>query len=346
MSTLVNNIATTAMRYDEAVDHALGQAMAEDPTVVTYGEDVQILRRVLHSRFGGDRVKDTPISESAFMYAGVGAAMAGLRPVVELYMIDFATVGWSAILNAGSKFKDFSAGEWKVPMVLRAGVGGWYSDGGEHAQTLWGSLASYPSVEVVVPSTPADAAGLMLSAVQSDEFTVFLTPKLLDQQILDYLAGDQRDTLDLSHVQPAAGVRGEVPTRVEPIPFGQAALRRDGGDVTLVSVGTGVHRCLEAADRLAADGIEASVLDLRTLAPLDKEAIVEHVARTGRVVVADEDYVRGGLTGEIAALLLESDTQARYARVAVEQTIPFAPHLEYAALPNAERIAAAAKSLS
>ncbi|AXN45307.1 2-oxoisovalerate dehydrogenase subunit beta [Mycobacterium marinum] len=336
----------TIMRYDEAVDHALGQAMAADPRVLTWGEDVQILRRVLLSRFGPDRVRDTPISEQAFMYAGVGAAMAGLRPVVELYMIDFGTVGWSAIINAGSKFKDFSGGRWNVPMVLRAGVGGWYADGGEHEQTLWGTLASYPSTEVVVPSTPADAAGLMLSAVRSDEFTVFLTPKLLDQQILDYLGGDQRSTVDLTGVQPAAGVRREVPDRVEPIPFGQAAIRRDGGDLTLVSVGVGVHRCLEAAERLSADGIEATVLDLRTLAPLDKEAIVEHVSRTGRVVVADEDYVRGGLTGEVAALLLEAGTSARYARVAVEQTIPFAPHLEYAVLPNAERIIAAAKSLA
>lgn len=334
------------MRYDEAVDHGLGQAMAADPRVVTWGEDVQILRRVLLTRFGPDRVRDTPISEQGFMYAGVGAAMAGLRPVVELYMIDFATVGWSAIVNAGAKFKDFSGGRWKVPMVLRAGVGGWYADGGEHEQTLWGALASYPSTEVVVPSTPADAAGLMLSAVQSDEFTVFLTPKLLDQQILDYLAGDQRSTVDLTRLQPVAGVRGEVPDRVTPIPFGQAAIRRDGGDVTLISVGVGVHRCLEAAEQLATDGIEATVVDLRTLAPLDTETVVEQVSRTGSVVVADEDYIRGGLTGEIAALLLESGTHARYARVAVEQTIPFAPHLEYAVLPNAERIAAAAKSLA
>ncbi|GAB91147.1 alpha-ketoacid dehydrogenase subunit beta [Gordonia rhizosphera] len=336
----------TIMRYDEAVDHALGQAMAADPSVVTWGEDVEILRRVLQSRFGPERVRDTPISEQGFMYAGIGAAMAGLRPVVELYMIDFGMVGWSAIANAGSKFKDFSGGRWNIPMVLRAGVGGWYADGGQHEQTFWGSLSSYPSTEVVVPSTPADAAGLMLSAVQSDEFTVFLTPKLLDQQILDYLGGDQRSTLDLTPVQPKAGAIGEVPDVVTPIPFGKAATRRTGSDITLVSVGIGVHRCLEAADALAADGIEATVLDLRTLAPLDTEAIVEHVGRTGRVVVADEDYSRGGLTGEIAALLLESGTTARYARVAVEQTIPFAPHLEYAALPNAERIAAAAKSLA
>ncbi|MFV0495629.1 alpha-ketoacid dehydrogenase subunit beta [Mycobacterium sp.] len=336
----------TTMRYDEAVDHGLGQAMAADSTVVTWGEDVQVLRRVLLSRFGPDRVRDTAISEQGFMYAGIGAAMAGLRPVVELYMIDFGTVGWSAIVNAGSKFKDFSGGRWNVPMVLRAGVGGWYADGGEHEQTLWGSLASYPSTEVVVPSTPADAAGLMLSAVQSDEFTVFLTPKLLDQQILDYLGGDQRPTVNLTGVQPADGVRGEVPDRVEPIPFGQAAVRREGGDLTLVSVGVGVHRSLEAAERLAADGIEATVVDLRTLAPLDKEAIVTQVGKTGRVVVVDEDYVRGGLTGEVAALLLEAGTSVRYGRVAVEQTIPFAPHLEYAALPNADRIVDMAKSLA
>lgn len=336
----------TVMRFDQAVDHALGQAMAADPTVVTWGEDVQLLRRVLLARFGPDRVRDTPISESGFMYAGIGAAMAGLRPVVELYMIDFAAVGWSAILNGGAKFTDFSGGRWPVPMVLRAGVGGWYSDGGQHEQTLWGSLASYPSIEVAVPSTPADAAGLMLSAIRSDQFTVFLTPKLLDQQILDYLGGAQRPTIDLSVVQPAAGARGDVSDLVEPLPFGKAALRREGDDVTLVSVGVGVHRCLEAADQLAADGIQATVLDLRTLAPLDTQAIVDHVQRTGRVVVADEDYVRGGLTGEVAALILEAGITATYARVAVEQTIPFAPHLEYAALPNAERITSAAKTLA
>ena len=152
----------------------------------------------------------------------------------------------------------------------------------------------------------------------------------------------------------AAGVNALDPRMVralllgllEPIPFGKAAVRREGDDVTLVSVGVGVRRCLQAADQLAADGIQATVLDLRTLAPLDTQALVDHVQRTGRVVVADEDYVRGGLTGEVAALIPEAGVTATYARVAVEQTIPFAPHLEYATLPNAERITSAARSLA
>jgi pyruvate dehydrogenase E1 component beta subunit len=333
------------MTLDQAVDHALAQAMADDDRILTWGEDVRLLRRNLLARFGPERVLDTPISESAFMYAGVGAAMGGLVPVVELYMIDFAAVGWSAILNAASKFPDFSGRRLSLPMVIRAGYGGWYSDGGQHEQALWGSLAGCPGVNVVVPSTPADAAGLMLTAVQRGDVTVFLTPKLLDAQMLDYLGGNSRDTVDFTAVAPAEGLSGEVPERVAGIPFGQAVLRRDGDDVLLVSVGVGVHRCLEAARLLEAAGTSAAVLDLRTVAPLDAEAIVGHGARTGRVVVVDEDYTRAGLSGEVAALLLEAGAAAKYARVTVEGTIPFAPHLEHAALPNAQRIVDAVAGL-
>lgn len=335
----------STMTLDQAVDHALGQAMAADERILTWGEDVRLLRRNLLARFGTRRVRDTPISESAFMYAGIGAAMAGLKPVVELFMIDFAAVGWSAIVNGAAKFRDFSGGRWEVPLVIRAGVGGWYADGGQHEQALWGNLAAYPSATVVVPATPADAAGLMLNALQRDEFVLFLTPKLFDAQMMEYLAGDSRDTVNFAGVAPADGVRGEVPDVVEPIPFGQALTRREGTDVALVSLGVGVHRCLEAAGRLAADGVSAQVLDLRTVAPLDTEAILAAASACGRIVVVDEDYLRGGLTGEIAALLLESGTAAKYARVAVEQTIPFAPHLEHAALPNADRIVAAVRGL-
>ncbi len=333
------------MTLDQAVDHALAQAMADDDRILTWGEDVRLLRRNLLARFGPERVLDTPISESAFMYAGVGAAMGGLVPVVELYMIDFAAVGWSAILNAASKFPDFSGGRLSLPLVIRAGYGGWYSDGGQHEQALWGSLASYPSTNVVVPSTPADAAGLMLTALQRRDFSVFLTPKLLDAQMLDYLGGNSRDTVDFTPVVPAEGLWGEVPDVVAGIPFGQAVLRREGDDVLLLSVGVGVHRCLEAAHLLEAAGTSAAVLDLRTVAPLDAEAIIGHAARTRRVVVVDEDYTRAGLSGEVAALLLESGIGAEYARVTVEGTIPFAPHLEYAALPNAQRILGAVKGL-
>lgn len=333
------------LTLDAAVDHALAQAMAADARIVTWGEDVRMLRRTLLSQFGPRRVLDTPISESAFLYAGVGAAMSGLVPVAELYMIDFAAVGWAAIVNAASKFPDFSGGRLTLPFVIRAGYGGWYTDGGQHAQALWGSLASYPSTNVVVPSTPADAAGLMLTALRRSEFTVFLTPKLLDAQMLDYLGGASRSTVDFSSVVPQAGAHGPVPRTVEALPFGQAALRRDGNAVTLISVGVGVHRCLEAADALAPEGIEAAVLDLRTVSPLDTTAILEQAQRTGRIVLVDEDYRGGGLSGEVAALLLEHHTGAAFARVTVEQTIPFAPHLERATLPNADRITAAVRTL-
>jgi acetoin:2,6-dichlorophenolindophenol oxidoreductase subunit beta len=329
------------LSLDEAVDHALAQAMASDARILTWGEDVRMLRRNLLTRFGPERVLDTPISESAFLYAGIGAAMGGLVPVVELYMIDFAAVGWTAIINGASKFPDFSGGGLQLPLVVRAGYGGWYTDGGQHEQALWGPLAACPSTNVVVPSTPADAAGLMLNALQRPEFTVLLTPKLLDAQMLDYLGGNSRPTVDFSSVVPADGARGPVPDTVDPIGFGRAALRRSGSDVLLVSVGVGVHRCAQAAQLLAREGVEASVLDLRTVAPLDTETILEHAAHTAAVVLVDEDYTRGGLSGEVAALLLENDSPAAFARVTVERTIPFAPHLEQAALPNPGRIAAA-----
>lgn len=319
--------------------------MAADERILTWGEDLELIRRDLLVRFGPERVRGTPISESAFLYAGVGAAMAGLKPVVELYMIDFATVGWSALVNGAAKFTDFSGGTWPVPLVVRAGYGGWYGDGGQHEQALWGALAACPSTTVVVPSTPADAAGLMLAALDSNAFTIFLTPKLLDRQMLDYLGGGSRPTVDLASVVPSDAARGEVPDTVTALPLGQAALRRDGADVLLVSVGVGVHRCLEAADLLATSGVEASVLDLRTVTPLDREAIAKHAVRTARIVVVDEDYAWGGLSGEVAALLMESGAPVKYARVAVEHTIPFAPHLEYAALPNPQRITAAVRGL-
>jgi len=336
----------TIMKYGQAVDYALGEAMARDDRVLTWGEDVRLIHRELLARFGPERVRDTPISESAFLYAGIGAAMAGLRPVVEIMLIDFLAVAWSGVANAASKFRDFSGGRWEVPLVVRAGCGGWYTDGGQHEQTFWGQLSAYPNINVVCPSTPSDAARLMLTAVQSDEVVVFLEHQLLSEQWVDYLAGGSRSTVSFDQIIPADGTSGDVPLPLEPLPLGKATVRRDGSDVALVSLGVGVHRCLEAANVLAASGIEASVLDLRSVYPLDKDAVLDQVRKTGRVVVVDEDYVRGGLTGEIAAVLLEAGVPTRYARVAVEGTIPFAPHLEYAALPNAERIVAAVKGLA
>ena len=335
----------TIMKYGQAVDFAVAEAMAEDDRVVTWGEDVKLIHRDLLVRFGPERVRDTPISESAFLYAGIGAAMAGLRPVVEIMLIDFLPVAWSGIVNAASKFRDFSGGRWEIPLVVRAGCGGWYTDGGQHEQVLWGQLAAYPNINVVCPSTPADAAGLMLTAVETDEVVVFLEHQLLSEQWIDYLAGGSRSTVDFDHLIPADGAQGEVPLPLEQVPLGRAAVRREGSDVALISLGVGVHRCIEAAQVLGGSGIDASVLDLRSVSPLDRDAVVDQVRKTRRVVVVDEDYVQGGLSGEIAAVLLEADVTAAYARVAVEGTIPFAPHLEYAALPNVERIVAAAAGL-
>ena len=335
----------TTMRYGEAIDYALGEAMATDSTVVTWGEDVRLIHRQLLARFGPDRVLDTAISEAAFTYAGVGAAMSGLRPVVEVMLVDFLTAGWSAVVNAASKFTDFSGGRWHIPLVIRARVGGWYTDGGQHEQTLWGQLASLPSTTVVCPSTPADAAGLMLAAIEHDGFVVFLEHKLLSEQFLDYLGGSSRTTVDFESVVPSAGAVGDVAVPIEPLPIGKAAIRRRGADIALISVGVGVHRSLEAAEVLTRDGVEATVVDLRSIAPLDTEAIVDAAAMCGAVVVVDEDYIRGGLSGEVAAVLAEAGINVGYRRVAVETTIPFAPHLEQSALPNAERIVGACREL-
>jgi len=331
------------MYFTEAIDDALGQAMAEDSRVVLFGEDVPLLRRNLLVRFGPNRVMGTPISESAFLGTGVGASMAGLRPVVELYMVDFLSVAMDALLNHAAKLESFSGGKWTAPVVVRAPCGGGYGDGGQHEQSLWGWLAHIPGLTVVVPSTPADAGGLMLAALDHDGPVIFLEHKLLSETCLEFLGSGGRDTV--KYDVPAAGVRGPVPKKWEPVPIGKAVARRTGDHVTLVSVGVGVHRALEAADALKKDGISASVLDLRTISPLDRVTLCEVVAQTGRLLVVDEDYEGFGLSGELAAIVLEAGIQIKYARVCTQTTIPYARSLEDQTLPNVERIRAAVQKL-
>jgi pyruvate dehydrogenase E1 component beta subunit len=297
----------------------------------------------LYARFGERRVRQTPISESAFLGAAVGAAMAGLRPIAELIMIDFVAVAADALINHAAKIEAFSGGRWQVPMVVRAGCGGGYGDGGQHEQALWGWLAHIPGIKIVAPSTPADAGGLLTAAIADDGPVVFLEHQLLSEDWLDYLGAGGRSTV--SYDIPADGRQGVVPDRWEPIAFGKAAVRRIGSDLTIAGVGVGIHRAAEAAERLSREGISASVLDLRSIAPLDRDAVVSDVGRTGRLLVVDEDYRDYGLSGELAATLLEAGLTARYARVAVEGTIPFDPVRERAALPNVERIITAARNL-
>jgi pyruvate dehydrogenase E1 component beta subunit len=324
------------MFFTQAVDDALSQAMADDSRIVVFGEDIPLLRRDLLVRFGPKRVKGTPISESAFLGAGVASAMAGLRPVVEIYMVDFLGVCMDALLNHAAKVETFSGGKWTAPVVVRAPCGGGYGDGGQHEQSLWGWLGHIPGLTVIVPSTPADAGGLMLAALQHDGPVIFLEHKLLSETWLEFLGSGGRRNIEYD--VPAEGTRGPVPRKWEPLPIGKATLRREGTDVTVVSVGVGVHRAMEAAEILEKEEISAAVLDLRTVAPLDKTTLCDLVAQTGRLVVVDEDYEGFGLSGELAAVVLEANIPVKYARVCTQTTIPYARSMEDQILPNVERI--------
>ncbi len=330
------------MTFGHAVDAAIAHAMAADDRIVLIGEDAPLLRAPLFARFGKDRILAAPISEAAFLGAAAGAAMAGLRPVVELYMVDFIAVAFDAVLNHISKLEAFSGGAWRCPLLIRAPSGGGYGDGGQHAQSLWGTLAAIPGLTVVVASTPADAYGLTLTALSHDGPVVLLEPKLLSETWVELLGRCGRTNMSFDVPEEAA--RGPVEEGSK-VPFGVAAVRRQGADITIASVAVGVHRALEAAATLDAEGVSCEVLDLRSLRPLDSAAVVDSVRRTGRLLVVDEDYRELGLAGELAAVTLEAGLAPRFGRVCALGTLPYARHLEAAALPNVERILSTARQL-
>jgi acetoin:2,6-dichlorophenolindophenol oxidoreductase subunit beta len=331
------------MSFTQAIDDALAQAMVDDQRIMVFGEDVPLLRRNLLVRFGPKRVLGAPISEAALVGAAVAAAMAGLRPVVELYMVDFAGVAMDALLNHAAKIEAFSGGKWKAPLVVRAPCSGGYGDGGQHEQSLWGWLAHIPGLTVLVPSTPDDAGGLMSAALQHDGPVLFLETKLLSDTWLEFLGSGGRRTVHYDI--PARGVQGQVPEKWEPLPIGEGVLRWEGQDLSIVGVGIGVHRALEAAEVLRAEGISSDVLDLRTVSPLDKVSLCETVAKTGRVLVVDEDYEAFGLSGEVAAVLAEEHLSFKYGRVCTRTTIPYARNFEDETLPSVKRICAVAEKL-
>jgi pyruvate dehydrogenase E1 component beta subunit len=324
------------LSFANAIEEAIAQAMSQDQKVIILGEDVRMLRVNLFSRFGEHRVINTAISESAFLGAGVTAAMGGLRPIVEIMLIDFIGVAVDGLLNHAAKTAFFSGNSWKVPMVVRASCGGGYGDGGQHMQSLWGWLAHIPGLSIVVPSNPADAGGLMLSAIQHDGPVVYLEHKLLADYWRDYLGSGGRDEQDYN--VPAEGEKGPVPDRWSPLPFGSALTKKEGSDISIVSLGVGVHRALEAAQSLEGKNISAEVIDLRTLVPMDTTTLVNSVSRTGRLLVVDEDYKQFGLSGELAALALENSIQFKYGRVCTEQSIPYSHSLEIEVLPGTRRI--------
>ncbi len=320
----------STMTFGEAIREAIRVRMHEDPTIVLFGEDngphggAYGVLKGMYDEFGPKRVRDTPISESAFIGCAVGAAASGLRPIPELMMSDFLTVAMDQVVNQAAKMRYMFGGNIKLPMVIRAGTGGGRSAAAQHSQSPEAWITHVPGLKVVFPSTPQDAYGMMLSSIDDDNPVVFLESKLM------------------------YAMKGEV-TSFEPIPLGKGNIIREGKDVTIITYGKQTIDAMEAAETLAKEGIDAEVLDLRSLYPLDKELIHQSVAKTHKVIVLTEENKRGGYGGEISATIAEEffeELDAPIARIgALNTPVPFAYQLEQYYLPNAQDVVNAAKSL-
>jgi 2-oxoisovalerate dehydrogenase E1 component beta subunit len=317
--------------YLEAIRQGLAEEMARDPRVFIIGEDVGAfggafkVTEGLMERFGRDRVIDTPISETAIIGAAIGAAYAGMRPVAEMQFIDFLACGFNIFTNfaARSRYR-WGAG---VPLVVRGPCGGGVGGGPFHSANPEASYLNTPGLKIVEPSTAHDAKGLLKAAIRDDDPVLFLEHKFLYRRIKDDVPGD--DYI---------------------VPIGKAAIRRAGTHLSIVTFGAMVHAALDAAERLASAGIEAEVIDLRTLAPLDKETVLASIAKTSRALILHEAPRTGGIGGEIAATIAEEAFEyldAPVTRVAsLDTTVPYSPPLEAAFLPNAARVVAAARRLA
>ncbi len=323
-----------------AMAESIAQEMRVDPKVFVMGEDIATLggvfgnTRGLADEFGKERVRDTPISETGFIGAAVGAAQDGMRPVVELMFVDFFGVCFDAIYNLMAKNIYFSGGNVTVPMVLMTSTGGGYSDAGQHSQCLYGAFAHLPGMKVVSPSNAYDAKGLMTAAIRDNSPVIFMFHKGLQ---------------GMGWLGTVAGATVHVPEEAYEVEIGKAAIVREGRDVSIVSIAMGVHHALKAADMLAAEGVSAEVVDLRSLVPLDRETVRKSVARTGRLIVVDEDYHSYGMSGEIIATVTEhgfADLKAPPRRIAYPDVpIPFARVMEQFCLPNPDKIVAAAREI-
>lgn len=331
-------MANRKLTISRAMSEAIAQEMRSDPNVFVMGEDVGPYGGIfgsttgLFEEFGSERIRDTPISETAFISAAVGAAMSGMRPIAELMFVDFFGVCMDTIYNQMAKNIYFSGGNCKVPMVLMMATGGGYCDAGQHSQNLYATFAHMPGMKVVVPSNAYDAKGFMTAAIRDDSPVVFMFHKGL--QGLGWMA-------------PVKEAIADVPEESYTLPFGEAAIRREGKDVTIVTLGMMVHHAMAAANQLAKEGIDAEVIDLRTLVPLDRDTINKSVKKTGRLVVVDEDYSSYGVTSEVITSVVEHDISALKSsplRVAYPDIpIPYSRPMEQFALPNPEKIAEAAR---
>jgi pyruvate/2-oxoglutarate/acetoin dehydrogenase E1 component len=327
------------LTMSRAIVEAIGAEMRENEEVFYMGEDVADYGGIFDStqglleEFGHDRIMDVPISETAYLGAAVGAAQQGMRPIAELMFVDFFGVAMDQIYNQMAKNTYMSGGSVSVPMTLTTAVGGTYSDAAQHSQTLYGTFAHLPGMKVVVPSTAYDAKGLMHNAIRDDDPVVYMYHKRL---------------MGLGWLPAPEGPKTPVPEEEYTIPFGAADVKREGADVTVVTLGLHVHGALDAAETLAEDGVDVEVIDLRTLVPLDRETVVESVEKTGRLVVVDEDYRSFGLTGEIVSTVTEEALSSLEAveRVAMPDVpIPYARELEQEVQPDAADIEAAVRAV-
>ncbi len=329
---------TRNLNLSQSIAEAIGLEMEHDERIVVFGEDVGRLggvfgaTRGLQKRFGEKRVRDTPISELAFTGMGVGAAMAGLRPLVELMFVDFVGVNLEQVYNAMAKNHYMSGGRVRIPMVLKTAAGN-IGSAAQHSQCLWALFAHLPGMKVVAPSCPYDAKGLMAAALESDDPVVYIEHKgLLLLRATDFRHGT------------------DVPEERYLVDIGRAATVRSGSDLTIATLSASVRDSLEAAEILAGEGIDVEVIDLRSVVPLDAETVAESVARTRRLLVVDEDYLSFGLSAEVVARVLELLGTGGFGRVArhalPDVPIPAALTLEEAVMPNAASIAANARSLT
>lgn len=331
----------TIMSYREALTAGMRDAMLEDPNVILLGEDIAgglgaggqqdawggVLGAThgLMTEFGRERVIDTPISESAFIGAAAGAAATGLRPVAQLMFVDFFGVCGDQIVNQMAKFRYMFGGKAKTPAVIRTLYGAGTAAASQHSQCLYPVFTHFPGLKVVLPSSPSEAKGLMLQAIRDDDPVIFFEHKAMFNE------------------------KEEVPDKPYTIPFGEARLTREGKDITIVAFGRMVGFANSAADALAEEGIECTIIDPRTTSPLDENSILASVEKTGRLIIVDEASPRCGMAADISALVAEnafSALKCPIKRVMPPHTpVPFAPNLEEAYIPSVEDIKSTAKSL-
>jgi len=327
----VNAPATIHISYREALRQGLRDALLRDERVFLMGEDVgryggtYAVSKGLLEEFGEARIRDTPLSESAFVGAGIGAALNGMRPIVEVMTVNFSLLALDQIMNNAATLRHMSGGQVNVPVVIRMTTGAGRQLAAQHSHSLEGWYAHIPGLRIVAPATLEDARGMLLTALKDpDPVLIFEHAMLL-------------------------GTEGDIAADAGAVDIDHAAVRREGSDVSLVTYGGSLWKALQAADRLAADGVSAEVVDLRTLRPLDDATIIASVAKTRRAVIVDEGWKSGSLAAEVMARILEQafyDLDAPPARVCgAEVPIPYARHLEEAALPQVDDIVAAVRRL-